>query len=38
MLALKFSKILYFNEHNIIELLKRFKKLGDKYEIIIKKQ
>ena len=33
----KFSKALHFDEHNIIEFFERFKKLCDKYEIIIKK-
>ena len=34
----KFSKILHFDEHNIIEFLERFEKQYDEYEIIEKKQ
>ena len=33
----KFSETLHFDEYNIIEFLKRFKKLCDEYEIIMKK-
>ena len=33
----KFSKTLHFDEYNIIEFFKRFKKLCDKYEIVVKK-
>ena len=38
MLAPKFSETLHFDEHNIIEFLKRFEKLCDEYEIVIKKR
>ena len=38
MLASKFSKALHFDEHNIIEFFKRFEKLCDEYEIIVKKR
>ena len=33
----KFSKMLHFNEHNIIKFLKRFEKLCDEYKIAVKK-
>ena len=36
MFALRFSETLHFDEHNIIEFLKRFEKLCDKYKIIVK--
>ena len=36
--ASKSSETLHFDEHNIIEFLKRFKKLCNKYKIIVKKQ
>ena len=32
----KFLKILRFNKHNLIEFFKRFEKLCDEYEILIK--
>ena len=38
MLVSKSSKVLYFDEHNIIEFFKRFKQLCDEYKIIIKKR
>ena len=38
MFASKSSKTLHFDEHNIIEFLKRFEKLCDEYEIIVKKR
>ena len=34
----KFSKVLHFNEHNIIEFFECFEKLCDEYKIFIKKQ
>ena len=37
MFASKSSKTLHFDEHNIIEFFKRFEKLCDKYEIVVKK-
>ena len=37
MLALKFSKALHFDEHNIIKFFKCFEKLCDEYEIAVKK-
>ena len=38
MFALKSSKTLHFDEYNIIEFLKRFKKLCDEYKITVKKR
>ena len=38
MFALKSSEALHFDEHNIIKFLKRFKKLCNKYKIIVKKR
>ena len=38
MFALKSSETLHFDEHNIIEFFKRFEKLCDKYEVVIKKR
>ena len=38
MFILKFSKVLHFDEHNIIKFFKRFKKLCDKYKITVKKR
>ena len=38
MLTSKFSEALHFDEHNIIEFLKRFEKQCDEYEIIEKKR
>ena len=38
MLAPKFSKTLYFDEHNITKFLEHFKKQCDEYEIIKKKR
>ena len=37
MFASKFFEALHFDEHNIIEFFKRFEKLCDEYEIIVKK-
>ena len=38
MFASKSSEALHFDEHNIIEFFKRFKKLCDEYKITVKKQ
>ena len=37
MFTSKFSEMLHFDEHNIIEFLERFEKLCNEYEIVIKK-
>ena len=38
MFASKSSEALHFDEHNIIEFLKRFEKLCDEYKISVKKR
>ena len=38
MLVSKSSKMLHFDEHNITEFFKRFKKLCDEYEVVVKKR